>query len=154
MAKALVIAYGNPLRCDDGLAWRAAQELSKLNLPDVEINTAHQLTPEFAHSVSQASFVVFLDAGHAGTPGEIFVQTVIPVSQSVIFTHDFLPETILNAAEYLYKKAPDAVLISLVGENFSHGETLSEKIAASIPTLVGRVKDVLRQGGATLPAQP
>lgn len=153
MRNALVIAYGNPLRCDDGVAWQVADELSRLNLPDVEIVTAHQLTPEFAQSVSQASLVVFVDAKHDGTPGEITVAPVVPLSQSFIFTHDFLPGTILNAASYLYRKSPKATLVSVVGENFDHGDQLSQKITASIPALVSCVKEILGEGNTTSPPQ-
>jgi len=154
VSNALIIAYGNPLRGDDGLAWRAAEGLEKLHLPDVQITTTHQLTPELAHSVSQASFVVFVDARHSGEPGEIFTQPVIPVSQSVIFTHDFLPGNILHAAAYLYGRCPSAVLVSLAGENFEHGEKLSDKIIAALPELVERIKQLLQSGTRRSISQP
>ena len=36
MARVLIIAYGNPMRCDDGLAWRAADEFER-KLSDFEV---------------------------------------------------------------------------------------------------------------------
>src|SRR5579862_9528285 len=52
-AKILIIAYGNPLRCDDGIAWRAADALAqKLSDSDVEIVRLHQLAPELAETIS------------------------------------------------------------------------------------------------------
>ena len=38
MPGVLIVAYGNPMRCDDGLAWRAADELErKLSGSEIKI---------------------------------------------------------------------------------------------------------------------
>ena len=38
MARVLIVAYGNPLRSDDGVAWRAADLLAeKFSIPEVEM---------------------------------------------------------------------------------------------------------------------
>src|SRR5690242_21899872 len=67
----LIICYGNPLRCDDGLAWHAAEQLNPLFSPArVQIITCHQLTPELCETLHQVNTVFFIDAGSDGTPGE------------------------------------------------------------------------------------
>ena len=76
MSRVLIVAYGNPLRCDDGLAWSAAEMLAPGLPGDVEIITRHQLTPELAFPVSQAASVLFIDAAHSGAPGELLSATV------------------------------------------------------------------------------
>ena len=107
----LIIAYGNPLRCDDGLPWHAAQKLSKLNLrSDVEILTRRLLTPELALPVSQAATVLFIGAAQTGVPGELASGLLIPQRQSSLFTHEFSPATILSVAQELYGKCPEAFL--------------------------------------------
>lgn len=146
MARVLIIGYGNPLRCDDGLAWHAASELARLNLgKDVEVLTRHQLTPELALPVSQAETVLFLDASRIGAPGEIASRPVKPQSTSVVFTHDCTPEGILLLAEQLYGSCPEAQVVSLCGECFDHGEAVSAKVRESLPHLVQLVADVARQ---------
>jgi hydrogenase maturation protease len=142
----LVVAYGNPLRSDDGLAWHVAEELSRLDLPEgVEIVTRHQLTPELAQAVSEASYVLFLDAARPGVPGEIVSTQIRPQKQSSVFTHEFSPASILGAAKELYGHCPEALALSLVGECFDHGEGLSAKVKESLPGFVTMASDWIRK---------
>jgi hydrogenase maturation protease len=144
LARILIIAYGNPLRCDDGLAWRVAENLSQHDLPDdVEIMTRHQLTPELAFDVSQASTVLFVDAVRTGVPGEILAAPLKPESQSSAFTHDFSPGGILAMAQQLYGKCPEAFAISLRGVCFDHGEQLSAVVTENLPRLTRQVADFI-----------
>lgn len=141
----LVVAYGNPLRGDDGLAWQAAEELSGLDFPEhVEIVTRHQLTPELAQTVSEASYVLFLDAARPGVPGEIVSTQIRPQKQSSIFTHEFSPAGILATATELYRHCPDALALSLVGECFDHGESLSLKVKDNLQKLVALAAERIR----------
>ena len=147
----LIIAYGNPLRSDDGLAWRVAEKLSEQYLTrDVEIITCHQLTPELALPASQASLVLFIDAANAGIPGEIATQPIEARQSSSIFTHEFSPSTILNVAQELYGRCPNAFAISLCGECFDHGETLSQKVKESLPRLLTHVKGLIQSANTAL----
>jgi len=147
----LIIAYGNPLRCDDGLAWRIAEKLSEQNLTsDVEIVMCHQLTPELALPASQASLVLFIDAARAGIPGEIASVLVEPQRASSVFTHEFSPSTILNLAQGLYARCPEAFAISLCGECFDHGETLSQKVKESLPRLLTHVRGLIQAATPSL----
>jgi hydrogenase maturation protease len=140
--RVLVIAYGNPLRSDDGLAWQAADELSHLELPEaVEIVTRHQLTPELAQIVSEVSYVLFLDAARPGVPGEVVSTQIRPQKQSSLFTHEFSPAGILGTAKELYGRCPDALVLSLVGECFDHGEGLSAKVKANLPRFVAMASE-------------
>ena len=137
MPRVLIVACGNPLRCDDGLAWRAVEELHRLHLPqEVEIIAQHQLTPELASPVSQVERVLFLDAARLGQPGEVRCEAVLPVSDLGVFTHDFSPASILSLSQELYRKAPQAFMISLNGVCFDHGETVSATVEAGLPSLV------------------
>jgi hydrogenase maturation protease len=148
----LIIAYGNPLRCDDGLAWRIAEKLSEQNLTsDVEIVMCHQLTPELALPASQVSTVLFIDAARAGIPGEITTQPIKPRQSSCIFTHECSPSTILSVAQGLYGRCPKAFAISLCGECFDHGEVLSPKVEESLPRLVAHVMGLIQANTSLLP---
>src|SRR5258707_6574994 len=143
MNKILVVAYGNPLRSDDGLAWKAAEEISQRSFPhQVEVVTLHQPTPELALAVSEASMVLFLDAARTGIPGVLALEKLLPAAQTSGFTHDFSPSAILSLAQELYSKIPEAYLLSMCGECFDHGETLSATVTRSLPALVQRACDL------------
>ena len=140
MPRVLIIAYGNPLRCDDGLAWHVAEKLSHLPLPEhVEVITQHQLTPELAFPVSRAGTVVFVDAAQAGVPGEIRCEPIAPGPVASSLTHQFPAGAILHLAQKLYGAVPRAFVLSLHGECFEHGEALSSKVEENLPRLLERV---------------
>jgi len=135
----LIIAYGNPLRCDDGIAWRAAEQL-KPKLPSVaETICVHQLTPELAEQVSQYEAVVFLDAAREGEPGKISCEPISARSADVDFWHHLTPDNLLALCERLFGLRPGAFSVSLCGESFGHGDTLSAVAADSMPKLVDTV---------------
>ena len=71
MPRVLIVAYGNPLRSDDGVGWVVAEELRRrLASPEVEVLQLQQLLPEVAESLSRADTVIFVDASCDGEPGE------------------------------------------------------------------------------------
>ena len=64
MPSIVVIGYGNPLRGDDAIGWKAAEALRDVYEDDmaVEVFASHQLNPEMAESVAEAGMVIFIDA--------------------------------------------------------------------------------------------
>ena len=152
MPRVLIIAYGNPLRCDDGLAWRAAEELSKLGLPaDIQIITRHQLTPELALEASEAETVLFIDAAQSGLPGDLTSSPLKAQPLSSAFSHDCSPASILGIAQEIYGSSPNAFTISLCGECFDHGETFSAKVEENLPRLIALVSDLAASGPVCKP---
>jgi hydrogenase maturation protease len=103
----------------------------------------HQLTPELALAVSGASRVVFVDAAREGVPGEIASVALKPQQGSCVFTHQFSPAAILSAARQLYGKCPEGFAVSICGECFDHGNTLSAKVTENLRYLVARIKDLV-----------
>jgi hydrogenase maturation protease len=70
--RTVVIGYGNPLRQDDGIGWRAAELLEQaLPAGSAEIIRCHQPTPVLAANLPRASVVVFLDGACDQEPGAI-----------------------------------------------------------------------------------
>lgn len=150
MPRVLIVACGNPLRCDDGLAWRAVEELHRRHLPqDVEIIAQHQLTPELASPVSQVERVLFLDAASHGQPGELRCEPVLPLHAPRAFTHNFSAAGILSLSQELYGKAPPAYIVSVGGECFDHGETISATVEAALPGFVELVVRLLADSPGT-----
>jgi hydrogenase maturation protease len=80
----LVVGYGNPLRGDDGVGPEVVERLwtdddGTLGPRRAAFAWSHQLTPEMAVDVSQACYVVFVDAASDGlAPGCISVRPLEP----------------------------------------------------------------------------
>lgn len=106
----LIIGYGNPLRQDDGLGWRAAELVEQSGAP-AEIIVCHQLTPELILRLESAPLVIFLDAAIDQPPGEVRVRPVTAAGHWSR-THDFTPDQLLGLAKLLGKAACPAMLVT------------------------------------------
>lgn len=153
LPRVVVIAYGNPLRADDGLGWRVADDLQKkFSSPEIEILQVHQLAPELAESISRAHAVIFIDAAVAeiGTtrPGEIRIVEIgeheINRAPNSAFHHQFSVISLLAIARQLYRSCPRAFVATLTGEDFNVGESLSPKIQRALPEFVLRIEGIIR----------
>jgi len=143
--RVLVVAYGNPLRCDDGVAWQAAEEIRRKLASFVEVICVHQLTPELAEEASRADMVIFLDATDNGDPGKVVCQTVSAEPMQTRFSHHLTPAQLLVLCDRLYGSKPPGFLISISGECFDHGEGLSPAAINALPRSVAAVSDLLRR---------
>lgn len=146
MERVLIIACGNPLRCDDGAAWHAAGQLRRsLPAEQAEILCLHQLTPELAETASRADAVVFLDAAAKGIPGQVVCESVGAEAANLQFSHHLMPASVLALARQLYGASPPAFVVSLCGECFDHGEGLSNVVVAALPHMVRTVEELVRR---------
>jgi len=146
-----IVAYGNPLRSDDGVAWQAAGILeSKFPEHEVEILRLHQLGPELAEAITHFERIIFLDAAfpsQGSKPGEIRIQNIFPnpnASDASRFSHVVTPHTIVTLAHTLYHADVKASLVTITGENFDHGESLSDSVKAALPSLIAKVEQRVR----------
>ncbi len=155
MARALILACGNPLRGDDGVGWEVAAALKGMFLSsDIELETAHQLMPEMAERISQAATVIFIDASAAHTPGSVrFERFVASRSVPGAFTHELTPPALLALAEALYGRSPARAFVLSVGaRSFELNEELSESVRASVPGAVRTILDYLARQAPHLAA--
>lgn len=139
----LIIAYGNPLRGDDGVAWHIAEQLAAAQgQSPLKILTRHQLTPELAEAISQANLVIFVDASVGQPPGTISCVPVGPemADQS---SHQFDPASLMFCAREIYGSAPKALLCTIAGEDFGYEERLSPTILAAMPKLLQRIRALI-----------
>ena len=144
-ARVLIIGYGNSLRCDDSVGCRAAEQLAQsMRVSGVEILACHQLMPELADKLRQTDAVVFVDATREGKIGEVNCSPILaqPCSPN---SHASSPEGILALACQLYGVAPRAFAVTLAGECFGHGDSLSPAVEAGFPTLIHRVESLVKQ---------
>lgn len=135
--KTIVIAWGNTLRGDDGVALRVASLLP----PSTAVLTAQQLQPELAEALRGVDRVIFVDATHEGTPGEIRCVSVEPRDTDANLTHRLDPSTLLAFASKLYGAHPEALQITVCGERFDLHERLSPAVAAAVPRVVAMIRD-------------
>lgn len=148
MPTVLIIGYGNPMKSDDGLGWHVAQALSEqITSPDVKVICTQQLTPENSEEASRAELVVFIDAKEGGPPGAIHCETIHldKASRSSIHTHDLSPAAILQLANELYGKAPRAFLVTVSGQQFQDGDSLSEPVSSALPNVIARIKKLISE---------
>ena len=154
MPRVLIIAYGNPLRSDDAVAWRAAEALRQKFSPDeIEIQCLHQLAPELAETVSRFPCVIFVDAASvpAGRPGEIRVEKLAgedSADSGGPFFHALSSQAVTRLAETLYGAKPQSFAVTVTGQNFDHGESLSPAVASALPHLVIRIEALVRDWDA------
>jgi hydrogenase maturation protease len=151
MPSALIVAYGNPLRSDDGIAWRAADALApKFFESDVEIIRLHQLTPELADTVRNFGTVIFVDAESCDAshdkPGTIRLEEIRGgTSDPARFSHVLSPKKVLDLALQLYGASPWAFVITVTGDSFGHGDSLSSSVASALPELVARIEHLIKE---------
>lgn len=145
MTKVLIVCYGNPLRSDDGLGWRAAEELvHSINSPDVEVITRFQLTPELVDNIHSAQLAFFIDASRDGEPGELSFSSIVPAAGAA-FSHHLSPSGILGLTQQLHRTAPPAFAVTVCGECFELGDKLSPKVAAGLPRLTALVTEAAQR---------
>ncbi len=139
----LIIGYGNPIRGDDGVGYRAAERLRcMITEPTVEVLAVHQLTPELADPISRALRVIFIDAAATGEPCTIQRRTISPIPAPGGFTHHSTPDALLALSLTLFGAAPDAILYSIPGQSFAIGEGLTPAVEQVLDKLVSELVTV------------
>jgi hydrogenase maturation protease len=146
LAKTLIVGYGNPLRSDDAFGQHAAHHLSShINNSNVEILIRHQLTPDLAEVASHFDLVIFIDAAADLPPGELRCERITRSEQAPSFSHSLTPPALLACTADLYAKFPKAYCISVGGESFAEGESLSPAVQAALEPLLAQVQSLLEK---------
>lgn len=131
MNRPLLIAIGNPLRGDDGVAHRV------LELLNLDSRSLFQLTPELAKEISGREVVVFIDADASMT--DLRVEDIVTCSTVSAFSHIARPEQIVALSRALYGFRGRALLCRIPAADFS----LSE-LSKSANLLAARAAEQLR----------
>lgn len=142
--KTLAVGYGNLTRSDDGLGIRAVQELDRIAVPGTETRAAQQLHVEMAEEILAYERVVFIDAAENGP--EIDFRPLRSASGGMSSSHSMAPGMILDLAQKVYGKSPQAWLCTIRGENFDFGTELSGPAQARMEKAVERILEFLREG--------
>jgi len=141
----LIIAYGNPLRRDDGAGLRLGEILERLwRERDGRVLhiAVHQLTPDLAEDIARDDVfgVVFTDARVVSAKSgnarpEIRVRPLSAKSRPPVLGHDLDPAVIMACARRLYHRRPPVWLATVPGVDFNHGEGLSKTAENALSSL-------------------
>jgi Ni,Fe-hydrogenase maturation factor len=72
-------------------------------------------------------------------PGEIQERTIEPQAAArAAFSHHATPAALLTGARALYGRAPQAILITVTGADFSLSDQLSPEVGARMEDVVAR----------------
>jgi hydrogenase maturation protease len=135
--RALVVAIGNRLRADDGVAHRVADLLTGVTLRRV-----HQLTPEIAADMQEADTVIFLDADpKAAGPSLERIDGSVETSGSL--SHSMTPEILVAMAVRLYGFHGEAWICRLYARDFSPSTEISDEAAAQLEKAAQLVQRLL-----------
>lgn len=142
----LVIGYGNPLRGDDGVGWAVVEQMERNAAaisPPLSLLTRHQLLPELADQLAQASGVVFIDATVNGEPGSIHITPLTPDTHGPASSHQMGPGVLLAYTQELYNHCPPATLITITGASFGYEEKLTPQIEALVTGVCAEVQRII-----------
>jgi hydrogenase maturation protease len=148
----LVLAYGNPLRSDDGVGWQVADALG--SPAGVEVACVHQLVPELATRVGGAEGVLFLDAAVGSEPGCVKVCDVAPAEEDSGFGHILHPAGLLDLARQLDGRAPPAAIVTVTASHLGFGGDLSPAVAAAVEPARQAARSALARLAARKPCAP
>ncbi|NOK60186.1 MAG: hydrogenase maturation protease [Chloroflexi bacterium AL-W] len=131
----VVIGYGNDVRRDDAVGIRTAEAVSAWNLPDVQVITVQQLTPELAERIAQARLVIFLDAYElqdepANSNDESLIHTHLLTPTDTAYTlssldHTGDPRYLLALTQAVYGYVPPTYWITVPARHVDFGWDMS-----------------------------
>jgi hydrogenase maturation protease len=154
-AGVLVVGYGNSLRGDDGVGWHAAGRLAAdPRLAGARVLARHQLTPELAVDVAQASLVVLVDAVAGAEPREILVRRVRPrPARAGHLVAPPRPGDPGRPGRGAVRRGAPVVLVGVGAGSLATGDRLSDALERALPELVEVVLAVVG-GGRRPPPHP
>jgi len=149
-AGTLIVGYGNSLRSDDGLGWHVVARLAQdARLRGANVLWRHQLTPELAHDVGQASLVVLVDVSVEQEPGVVSVRRLEATSSAgSAWSHHLEPESLVALARELWNASPDVFVVSVGAGSLEVGERLSPAVEAALPKVVETVISLVTEHDA------
>ncbi|MEB3322580.1 MAG: hydrogenase maturation protease [Synechococcaceae cyanobacterium] len=134
MSGSLVIGIGNPLRGDDGVAWRLLEELEAEPSEGVTLRRVQQLTPELAAELAAVERVLFVDAWCAPEGAKPSLHPLAPASlRAGMNSHRLEPGMVLALVDSLYGGRPLAFELLVPGTAFGHGTAFSADLDRALP---------------------
>jgi len=146
--KTLVLGLGNPIRCDDGVGLRVAQEVrSRLSDQEVTVMEACMSGLDLLHMLADFEKVVIIDAIQTrdGKVGQIYRLTpeVFDATQHVSTPHNINFATALELGRRLGITLPQQIVIFAI--EVEDIATYSESCTPGVEPLIPEVADLVIQ---------
>lgn len=141
----LIIGYGNRLRADDGLGWRAIELLADdSRVAGARLLARHQLTPELAADFAEAALVVLIDADAGAPPGQVTVrQIVASTAVGASLSHHVDPSSLVALSHELYGRLPAVYVVGVGALSLGEDDRLSPEVEAAMPRLLDAVSEIV-----------
>jgi hydrogenase maturation protease len=108
----------------------------------------HQLTPELAADVAEASVVVLIDVNVVDEAGVVSVRRVDETAGSGSGTsHHADPADVIALARALWDASPAVFIVSVGAESLEVGEDLSAPVLRALPAVVDAVAAIVAEHG-------
>ena len=144
--KTLIIGLGNPIRGDDGVGWKIANELSALIDPDSEVEIDYVALGGLSLMERMLGYerVILIDSMETGQnpAGTVSVfplaELKTPFAGHSASAHDASLMTALQAAQSIGAEVPARVdVVAIEAKNvYDFSEQLSREIAEAVPVAV------------------
>ena len=152
LKRPLVIGFGNSLRGDDGVGRFVAEVVAAdTRFSGADVLAVHQLTPDLAADVAQASRLVLVDASSVAAPGTIAVSEMCTDDRSAdagtAMTHHLDVSALLGLARRLYGEAPSAAVVSVGVGSTELGGRFTPEVVSAVPAVVETVARLCAEAG-------
>jgi hydrogenase maturation protease len=147
----MVIGYGSDLRGDDAVGRLAAAAVTEWRMPDVQVLSVHQLTPELAAPLAEADRALFLDAHPAGSNPAVAVRRLAPATRLAELGHSGDPGRVLAWTARLFGRTPRAWWITLPAADFAFGAPLSPTAARGLAEGLATIRSLLTTDASEMP---
>ena len=147
----LLLGYGNPGRCDDGLGPALAQAVEKMHIPGVVVDSDYQLVVEDAHTIAGYDVVIFADADATGLEPFSF-RRIEPAGDKIggFSSHSVSPAEVLALAKEMFAAKATAYVLGIRGYMFEEfGERFSNKAKENLAASTTFIAKALRNGDFT-----
>ena len=134
-----MIAIGNPLRRDDGVARRVLDLLPPR--PDLFSKAVLQLTPELAPELSGFDPVVFIDADVGA--GAVKIEACGESGSPPTLSHGTEPASLVALARQLFAFEGRVFLCRIPAEDFSAGAGLSGRAEDAAAEATRQLEDLV-----------
>lgn len=142
-AATLIFTWGNPSRGDDAIGPEIYQQLKKLELENVELQTDFQLQIEHVIDLEDRERILFIDASVSATAPFEFNRIYAEQDDSYT-THAMSPQSLLSVYEKVNKQAaPPAFMLSVRGYAFDLGLPIFDKAALNLDKAMFFIKKQL-----------
>lgn len=153
MSNLLIFGYGNPGRGDDALGPLVAEHIESLKTQfqwrHIDVLTAYQLQIENVMDVAEYPLVLFVDA-HTSCSSPVQVNRCQPEADQSYTSHALTPDALLSVYQQAFKKPPPpCYLLSIKGESFELGQSLSKSAIYNLELAIKFVEQICRQSENT-----